>query len=191
MGMDRTIARKADEDFGGHAGIDAAVLGAGLPAVVEELIAQAGAIRHRAMEALAMLETAHDLAPRHPATLIALYRFHFYGNRLAEARDVSLRALDMASAALGLPTDWRAVAADARFAALEPLPRFYLFSLKGYAYLSLRLGEIDLGRAVVAKLDQLDPLDRVGHRVLRDVIARIGREDADYEDEANASGVAA
>lgn len=171
-------------------GMDDAVLGAGLPADAERLIVQAGAIRHRVYEAEGLLEAAHDMAPRHPATLIALYRFHFYGNRLREARDIALRALDMASAALRLPPDWREVAPDARFTALEPLPRFYLFTLKGYAYLSLRLGEIELGQAVVVKLDELDPANQVGHHVLRDVIARIGREDADYEDEPHTEVVA-
>ena len=66
--------------------------------------------------------------------------------------------------------------------ALEPLPRFYLFSLKGYAYLSLRLGELDTGRAALAKLGELDPANRVGHRVLDDVLARMGRDDIGYED---------
>ncbi len=170
----------ADLDF---SGLDDAVLGAGLPAEAETLIARAGLIRHQVEEAQALLESAHRLAPEHPATLIALYRFHFYGNRLVAARDTALRALAMASAALGIPREWQAVQPDPRFTALEPLPRFYLFSLKGLAYLSLRLGEIDAGRAMVSRLAMLDPGNKVGHEVLAGVIARIGREDADYEDE--------
>ncbi|NSL54860.1 tetratricopeptide repeat protein [Uliginosibacterium aquaticum] len=177
-----------DLDFGG---LDAAVLGAGLPAQAEFLIAQAGMIRHQVAEAQALLEGAHQLAPQHPATLIALYRFHFYGNRLAEARAIALRALDMASAALGVAREWSTVQPDPRFTALEALPRFYLFSLKGLAYLSLRLGEIEAGRAMVAKLAELDPRNKVGHEVLAGVIARIGREDADYEDEDERSEVIA
>lgn len=170
-------------DVAADLGMDAAVLGSGLPPQAERLIAHAGMIRGRVAEALALLETAHQIAPRHPATLIALYRFHFYGNRLAQAREIAVRALAMASAALQLPADWRAVESDARFSALDPLPRFYLFTLKGFAYLSLRLGEIELGQAVLDKLSALDPLNRVGYRVLHEVIARIGREDADYEED--------
>lgn len=113
-----------------------AVLGRGLPPEAEALIARAGLIRNRVAEAQALLDEAHALAPSHPATLIALYRFHFYGNRLRAARDVGERAIACAAAALGLPADWRRVEADARFRALEPMPRFWLFSLKGYAYLS-------------------------------------------------------
>ncbi|HSD36048.1 MAG TPA: hypothetical protein VLC92_00985 [Rhodocyclaceae bacterium] len=161
---------------------DVAVLGGGLPLAAEALIARAGLIRQQVAEALALLEQAHVIAPRHPATLIALYRFHFYGNRLPEARDVALRALDMALAALGLPSRWQDVEADACFTLLEPLPRFFLFTLKGYAYLSLRLGELDAGREAIAKLDALDPQDEVGYRVLDAVLARMGRDDFGYED---------
>jgi hypothetical protein len=164
------------------ADFDLAVLGGALPPEVESLISRAGLMRAQVAAAQALLDEAHARAPRHPATLIALYRFHFYGNRLAQARDVSFRALACASAALGLPEDWREVAPDARFEALEAVPRFYLFSLKGMAYLSLRLGELDLGRGALAKLAQLDPKNRVGHQVLHDVLARMGRDDLGYED---------
>jgi Flp pilus assembly protein TadD len=60
-------------------------------------------------------------------------------------------------------------------------PRFYLFALKGYAYLSLRLGEAEEGAAVLALLEQLDPTDSLGHRVLGAVLARAGR-DVDYDE---------
>jgi len=46
------------------------------------------------------------------------------------------------------------------------LPRFYLFTLKGYAYLQMRLGNLHEGRAAVMKLLELDPSDKVGARVL-------------------------
>lgn len=164
-------------------GLDAAVLGHGLPVEAERLIARAGLIRNQVREAQGLLEAAWLLAPKHPATLIALYRFHFYGNRLAEAREMALLAMSMAGSALGLAQDWMEVNSHPRFEALEALPRFYLFSLKGFAYLSLRLGELELGSAALAKLQMLDPKNRVGHAVLADVIARIGREDADYDDE--------
>lgn len=82
---------------------DLAVLGRGLPPEAEALIARAGRVRNRVHEAQALLDEAHALAPAHPATLIALYRFHFYGNRLAEAREVAVRAIACAATALGIP----------------------------------------------------------------------------------------
>lgn len=166
-----------DADF------DSAVLGGGLPPEAEQLIAQAGLIRHERDKAEPLLLAARALAPMHPATLIALYRFHFYGHRLHEAREISKQALDIARAALGetlLITD-----EQARF---DAAARFYLFSLKGYAYLSLRLGDIEAGREALASLRTLDPQDRVGGGVLAHVLARAEahRDDAgDAEDAPN------
>lgn len=166
------------------ADFDAAVLGAGLPPEAERLIALAGSMRQQTSRALALLESARELAPTHPASLIALYRFHFYGNRLHEARTIAVEALSLGASMLGLAAHWQDVVADARFNAFDALPRFYLFALKGYAYLSLRVGELERGQEALNKLAQLDPDNRVGHRVLTEVVARIGREDADYEEEA-------
>ena len=42
----------------------------------------------------------------------------------------------------------------------DVLPRFFMFTLKGYAYLQMRLGDLDEGRAAVEKLLDLDPATR-------------------------------
>ena len=57
------------------------------------------------------------------------------------------------------------------------LPRFYLFTLKGYAYLQMRLGNLEEGRAAVMKLLELDPSDKIGARVLLEVLERVGQDD--------------
>ncbi|NTV09759.1 MAG: hypothetical protein HGA47_03190 [Zoogloea sp.] len=165
------------------------VLGAKLPAPVESLLARAGALWHQPDEALALLLEARREAPGHPATLIALYRFYFYGHRLAEARAVALDAIAWSASGLGLPADWREVSGIAwrnrvgQLAGGYPaLPRFWLFSLKGYAYLSMRLGDLEEGKAALARLHQTDPDNRVGHLLLEGVLARIGHEDDDYLD---------
>lgn len=166
--------------------LDAAVLGGALPDAAAALIAQAGRLRGEPAAALALLDLAQAKAPDHPAVLIARYRFHFYANRLRAARGVAEEALQFAARALGLPPDlpacWRDTQPAPCFVALAPLPRFYLFTLKGYAYLSLRLGEIESGRAALAKLAELDPADRIGHRVLATVLTHQGRDDLGYED---------
>ena len=56
-------------------------------------------------------------------------------------------------------------------------PRFYLFSLKAYGYLLMRLGRVDEGEAVMTQVMMLDPADRVGAAGLLDVSRRRGRED--------------
>jgi hypothetical protein len=174
-------------------GFDDAVLGHGLSAAAEAALSEAGACRSSdPPAAMLALMRAQALAPEHPAVLIALYRHHFYGHRLAPARDVARRALVVAAAALGLPRVWREVP-------MQPLPdaktdarsRFYLFVLKGYAYLSLRLADEVEARDALALLAALDPDDRVGGSLLEAVRVRalVGAE----EDRAAAyaSGAAA
>lgn len=174
-------------------GFEDAVLGAGLDPLVEALIERAGRAGIGDAGALQLILAARAQAPTHPAPLIAHYRYHFYARHLDEARAVALEAIALAARQLGLPADWRRLQPDthwgpARLAELRQHaagPRFYLFALKGYAYLSLRLGAADEGRAVLALLERLDPADSLGHRVLGTVLARAGR-DVDY-DEAEAA----
>jgi hypothetical protein len=54
----------------------------------------------------------------------------------------------------------------------EPVTRFYLFTLKGYAYLSLRLGDDTEARDALALLRHLDPDDRVGGALVEAVRQR-------------------
>ncbi|HEY0201440.1 MAG TPA: hypothetical protein VGC24_07085 [Burkholderiaceae bacterium] len=145
-------------------------LGGGLTADVEALIQQAGLLRACPEQAQPLLERARALAPRHPAPVIALYRFHFYGHRLDAARAMGEDALAIARTALGPdfgdtpPSD-----DDARH---DAAVRFYLFTLKGLAYLNLRLGDLEQGRLMLGELRRLDPQDRVGGALLSHVLAR-------------------
>ena len=156
-----------DADF------DAAVLGLAMPAGVEAALREAGARRGDAATTMAALMRAQALAPDHPAVLIAFYRHHFYGHRLDLARNVARRALVVAARALGLPAVWRE-------APRQPLPgarhdartRFFLFLLKGYAYLSLRLGDGSEARDALALLREVDPQDCVGASMLEAVRQR-------------------
>jgi hypothetical protein len=146
---------------------DSAVLGGGLPPEAEALIKAAGLVRNDREQAEPLLLKARALAPMHPATLIALYRFHFYGHRLNEAREIAKQSLDVARAALG--DEFTVTDEQARF---DAATRYYLFSLKGLAYLSLRLGDIETGRRALEELRLLDPQDRVGGGLLTHVLMR-------------------
>ncbi len=145
-------------------------IGGGLSPQVSALITRAGALRQQPQEALALLEQAQAAAPRHPAPLIALYRFYFYGHQLAQARSVGEDALAIARTALGPdfgdepPTD-EAARHDAAV-------RFYLFTLKGLAYLNMRLGAMDEAHVLLKELRRLDPSDHVGGAVLLHVLTR-------------------
>lgn len=165
------------------AGFDGAVLGQGLPPGVEAALAEAGRCRADAAAAMAALMRAQALAPEHPAVLIALYRHHFYGHRLHAARDVARRALLVGAQALGLPAVWRQVPLEPLAGARhEPAPRFYLFALKGYAYLSLRLGDDAEARDALALLRALDPQDCVGAALLEGVRRRAQHGGAEDDD---------
>jgi len=166
---------------------DIAVLGGGLPAAAEQALAAAGAQRSSdPAGAMALLMQAQALAPEHPAVLIAFYRHHFYGHRLPAARDVARRALVVGAAALGLPPVWREVPnlplPEAR---TDARSRFYLFLLKGYAYLSLRMDDGIEARDALVKLRALDPDDAVGGSLLEAVRVRalVGDDTADRQSE--------
>jgi tetratricopeptide (TPR) repeat protein len=156
-----------------------ALLGGGLPSEAENHLWQAGLSYHLDDIAENHLREAEALAPGHAAVLIGLYRFYFYKGRLLEALDVAERCLLKAAEVNNLSGDWRTVrAADAEFGRYESiLPRFFLFSLKGYAYLQMRLGRMEEGRLAVMKLLELDPSDKIGAKVLLGVLERMGQDD--------------
>lgn len=156
-----------------------ALLGGGLPPEAEAHLRLAGLAYQRDAVAEDHLRQALALAPDHAAVLIGFYRFFFYKGRLPEALDMAKQCLAKAARENRLSTDWQEVAADdAPFGRYDTLlPRFFLFSLKGYAYLQMRLGDLDEGRAAATKLLQLDPTDKIGAKVLLDVLERVGQED--------------
>jgi tetratricopeptide (TPR) repeat protein len=164
---------------GDDSALIAAILGAGLPQRAERHLRLAARDYRNAEVAEAHLWRAQALAPNHAAVLIGLYRFYFYQHRLPEALDVAKACLKKAAQDNGLSLEWREVnAADAAFGDFAAvLPRFYLFTLKGYAYLSMRLGDLAEGREIVMKLLELDPSDKVGAKVLLGILDRIGLED--------------
>jgi tetratricopeptide (TPR) repeat protein len=161
--------------------LKATLLGGGLPSAAEQHLRDASRAYHHDETAEWHLQKAHDIAPDHAAVLIGLYRFYFYKNRLQDALNVACQCLQKAARDNGITSNWRDVSvADAEFNSFDAvLPRFYLFVLKGYAYLQLRLGNITEGQAAVNKLIELDPNDKLGGRVLLGVLERMGQVDDD------------
>jgi tetratricopeptide (TPR) repeat protein len=158
-----------------------AVLGGGLPRSAEQQLRAASLTYHLDEVAETHLLEAIALAPDHPVVLIGLYRFYFYKGRLEEALEVAEICLEKAARDNRLPADWRAVRrSDARFGDYEAIgPRFYLFTLKAYAYLQMRLGDLAVGRAALQKLLQIEPSDKLNARLLLDVLERLDETDDD------------
>lgn len=162
-----------------------AVMGGGLPPEAEAHLEEAGLSYQQSEVAERHLKAAQEIAPGHAAVLIGLYRFYFYKGRLAECLVVARQCLAKAQRETNLPADWRDVQpTDAEFSRYDRLmPRFFMFTLKGYAYLNMRLGELDEGRAAAEKLLELDPTDKIGARLLIDVLNRAEAARAEQDDD--------
>jgi len=156
-----------------------ALLGAGLPPAAEQHLNEAGLAYQQDDAAEQHLREAQALAPDHAAVLIGLYRFYFYKGRLGEALEVACTCLGKAARDNGLADDWRSVRReDADFSSFDAaLPRFYLFTLKAYAYLQMRLGNLAEAHEAVRKLLELDPSDKLNAKLLLGVWQRQGRDD--------------
>ena len=185
----RRSAKPLQSAAGGDAGfasfddwLDSACLGGEIPAAVAADLHKAAMSYQQDEVAESYLSLAYARAPAHPAVHIALYRFYFYKNRLGEALAVAQRCLAKTAVALGLPVDWREVEPDHPVFAVHAesyaaAPRFYLFTLKGCAYLSMRLGYLAQGEALLDKLMALDPTDKLKGSVLRGVLDRREQDD--------------
>lgn len=162
-----------------------AVMGGGLPQAAQDHLEQAGLSYQQSEVALSHLKAAQEIAPGHAAVLIGLYRFYFYKGRLAECLVVARECLAKAQRETNLPADWRDVQPnDAEFDRFDRLmPRFFMFTLKGYAYLNMRLGALDEGRAAALKLLELDPSDKIGAKLLIDVLERAEAARAEQDDD--------
>lgn len=151
-----------------------------LPAVAEEQLKLASLAYADDARAEMHLTLARAVAPDNPVVKVGEYRYYFYKGRLEEALQVASDCLTRVAEELGLPTQWHSVQpTHGDFRSDEPAHRFYLFCLKAYAYLLLRLGHMEDGRIAVDKLLQLDPDNKVGGQVLLDVLERVGRDEYD------------
>jgi hypothetical protein len=161
------------------AALAGAVLGHDLPPAAEAALRLAGLSYQSDAESERYLFQAKAHAPDHPAVLIGFYRYYFYKNRLEDALVLARLCLLKAARDNALHPDWRRVEAeDADFGNYDAvLPRFYLFTLKAYAYLKLRLGDLEEGCEAARKTLALDPTDKVGASVLLDVLARAAHDD--------------
>jgi tetratricopeptide (TPR) repeat protein len=149
-----------------------------MPPVVNALLQQAVAAYEDSERAEQLLWQAQALDPEQPATYIALYKFYFYKNRLAEAEDAVRLALAQAARAGGFSEDWRRLTVTtADWTAADGPERAYLYGLKALAFIRLRQGDNENSSAILARLEQLDPVDQVGGSVIRQLVSVM--EDSD------------
>lgn len=147
----------------------------------EDLLRAAGLSFRSHSRAEALLREAIEAEPGHIAVLIGNYRFAFYSGKLSEARDWALACLAAVAEKAGFPKEWSSVCPPEKRerARDDPLFRLYLFALKAYGYLEIRLGETERGLAALRKLEELDPEGLLRGRDLRRIVERGQREDED------------
>jgi hypothetical protein len=152
-----------------------------LPAEAERHLELAGLAYTQDSVAESHLGEAMRIAPEHLAVQVGYYRYLFYKGRLKDALAQLDVCIGNASAQSGLPSDWRmAQPQDAEFGCYDAVwARFYLFALKAHGYIKLRLGDIEGGRDAITKAMQLDPSDKVGAKILLEVVERQGHDDYD------------
>ena len=115
-----------------------------------------------------LLYQARELDPDQLEVYIALYKFLFYRGHLDEAKLVAEEALQRAALRGGFNADWRQLSsASSDWSQGDGPARTYLYSLKALAFISLRQGKHVQARALLEKLQQLDPEDLVGGSVIR------------------------
>lgn len=141
-----------------------------LPPVIATLLRQAVASYSRTQHAEALLWSAHALDPHCLGVHFALYKFYFNKRRPADAERVARTAMSEAARQSGFDPDWtRATAATSDWGNTLGPQHFYLFSLKALAFICLRSGKAQESRAMLEKLEEIDPHDRVGASVIRDL----------------------
>jgi len=155
--------------------------GGDLPPQAERALHQAGLDWSDETAAEGHIAEALALAPGHLAVRLGAYKFYFYRHRLAEALPQAEACLAHAARQLNLAADWRMVTAgQARFSEVDEKARFYLFSLMACGYLMVRLGRTEEGKAVLGKVAELDPKDRLGAASL---LGHLNKRDDDDDDD--------
>jgi hypothetical protein len=142
-----------------------------LPAEVEALLEKAGGSYAEGGAEPPLLE-AFKLAPESLNVLVAMYRFYYYQHRLEDALNIARQALALTARRLDIPLDWRRLG-EAHLGVgpqAMALLRFHLLSLKAEAYLLMRLGHKDAGRAILTHLVALDAANRLGAKQLLEVL---------------------
>lgn len=156
--MNLFTGEAADELFGGEP-----------PATVRTLLEQAAQAPRDQVPGL--LWTAQACAPQALSVYYLLYKCHAGRRELALAEKAARAGLAEAARQAGLPGDWRTVQPGARdFSGTGP-QRFWLFTLKALAFITMRSGRADEARALLTQLARLDPQATVGGDVIASLLA--------------------
>lgn len=120
------------------------------------------------------LYKALEVRPDQLETLVALYKILFYQGKTEQAEDLVFQALVKSATQGQFSHDWNSL--DITSTDWED-PRgpghFYLYSLKALAFIRLRQEMLRDARQILQALQRIDPEDKIGANVIRDLLAGI------------------
>lgn len=125
-------------------------------------------------QAEGFLLEAYAIAPQNLSVLVGLYRFYYYQHRYADALRIADLAMNVVAPQIEFPEHWSELNMNSLGLGVlhsMALVRFYLLALKGAGYLNLRIGQFETGLRMLQKVRSLDEADRLGTKVLLDVLA--------------------
>jgi len=142
-----------------------------IPPEVEALVEKAA--NEYGAESEGLLLRALSMGEENLVVLVGLYRFYYYQHRYENALEVAHRVLSAVGKRIAFPEDWR----DITMAKVSNgvvhsfcLVRLYFFALKAAGYVNLRLCNFEVGRAMIEKVVAMDSVDRMGARLLLEVL---------------------
>jgi len=149
-------------------------LSAGVPVPVRQMVQQAIASYENKPVAEELFKQALELAPDEMEIYVAFYKFYFYQKYLSEAEEVANRTLSKVADLTGLPADWRRFKKEfAHWTSPDSPVRYYLYTMKALGFIALRQENLSLANVILDKLIELDPDDRMGGSVIKELASRM------------------
>jgi len=146
--------------------------GSDTPPAVRRLLEQAGTAAPKQREAL--LWTAQATAPECLSVYYLLYKFHAQQRQFELAESAARKGLAAAARQAGLPADWSAAMPEAVEFNRPGPARFWLFTLKALAFISLRSGRADEAAVLLKRITELDAQGSVGGDVIEALLRSTG-----------------
>lgn len=160
---------------------DRVLFGPKVPLETHRRLQAAVAARADRTEAERLFLEAQRRDPECLPAYFALYKFYFNTVQFDKAEATARRALVEAARQAGFTPDWtrldsRCISESVIRAGEEPA-HFFRFTMKALAFIKLRQGRTEESRAILNKLEELDPEDTVGGSVIRTLANRVEEDD--------------
>lgn len=160
---------------------DRVLFGPRVPAATHRRLQAAVAARANRAEAERLFLEARAADPECLPAHFALYKFYFNTVQFDRAEAAARTALKEAARQGGFSPDWtrldvRCMSESVLRAGEEPA-HFFRYTLKALAFIKLRQGFTSESRAILDKLERLDPEDTAGGSVIRALANRVAEDD--------------